>query len=64
MITRIARFSMNEEAALRKNTKTCNEEQLELKFEEGNNLRIFCSTTVFEGVKEIKQKQQSGTFKK
>ena len=53
MITRTARFSMNEEAALRKKIKTCNEEALVLKLEKGNNLRIFCSTTAFEGVKEI-----------
>ena len=46
MITRTARFSMNEEAALRKKIKTCNEEAQVLK------LRIFCSTTSFEGAKE------------
>ena len=33
MITRTARFSMNEEAALRKKIKTCNEETLVLKLE-------------------------------
>ena len=53
MITRTARFSKNEEAALRKKIKTCNEEALVLKLEKGNNLRIFCSTTAFGGVKEI-----------
>ena len=52
-ITRTARFSMNEEAAVRKKIKTCNEEPLVLKLEKGNNLRIFCSTTAFEGVKQI-----------
>ena len=31
MISRTARFSMNEEAALRKKIKTCNEEVLVLK---------------------------------
>ena len=40
-------------AALRKKIKTCNEEALVLKLEKGNNLRIFYSTTAFEGVKEI-----------
>ena len=44
---------MNEEAALRKKIKTCNEEALVLKLEKGNNLRIFCSTAAFEGVREI-----------
>ena len=33
MITRTARFSMNEEAALRKKIKTCNEETLVLKLD-------------------------------
>ena len=53
MITRTARFSMNEEAASRKKIKTCNEEALVLKLEKINILRIFCSATAFEGVKEI-----------
>ena len=53
VITRTARFSMNEEAAVRKKIKTCNEEPLLVKLEKGNNLRIFCSTTAFEGVKQI-----------
>ena len=53
VITRTARFSMNEEAAVRKKIKTCNEEPLLVKLEKGNNLRIFCSTTTFEGVKQI-----------
>ena len=53
MITRTARISMNEEAALRKKIKSCNKEELVLKPEKVNNLRIFCSTTTFEGVKEI-----------
>ena len=52
MITSTARFSMNEEAALRWKIKICNEEELVLKLEKGNNLRIFCSATAFEGVKE------------
>ena len=53
MIARISRFSMNEEVALRTKIKTYNEEALVLKLEKGNNLRIFCSATAFEGVKEI-----------
>ena len=44
---------MNEEAAVRKKMKSCNEEPLLVKLEKGNNLRIFCSTTTFEGVKQI-----------
>ena len=52
-ITRTARFSMNEEAAVRKKIKTCNEEPLLVKLEKGNNLRTFCRTTTFEGVKQI-----------
>ena len=42
VITRTARFSMNEEAAVRKKMKSCNEEPLLVKLEKGNNLRIFC----------------------
>ena len=53
MITRTARLSTNEEAALRKKIKTYNEEALVLKLEKGNNLRIICSATAFEVVKEI-----------
>ena len=44
---------MNEEAAARKKIKTRNEEPLLVKLEKGNNLRTFCSTTAFEGVKQI-----------
>ena len=36
-----------------KQRKTCNEEALVVKLEKGNNLRIFCSTTPFEGVLKI-----------
>ena len=32
-VTRTARFSMNEEAAVRKKTRTCNEEPLVVKLE-------------------------------
>ena len=53
MITKTARFSKNEEAEVRKKIKTCNEEPLVVKLEKGNNLKIFCSTTVFEGLKQI-----------
>ena len=35
----------------RKKIKTCNEEVLKL--EKGNNLKINCSTTVFEAMKEM-----------
>ena len=47
-----SRFSMDEEAAVRKKIKTCNEEPLLMKLGKGNNL-MFCSTTAFEGVKQI-----------
>ena len=53
MITRTARFSMNKEAAVRKKINTSNEEPLVVKIEKGNNVRIFCSTTAFQGVKQI-----------
>ena len=67
MITRTASFSVNEEAAVRKTIKTSNEELLVVKLEKGNNLRIFCSTTAFEGVKQIiensQQNQQNRIYK-
>ena len=53
MITRTARFSMNKEAAVRKKINTSDEEPLVVKIEKGNNVRIFCSTTAFQGVKQI-----------
>ena len=53
MITRTARFSMNEETAVRKKIKTCNKEPLIVKLKKENNLRIFCSNTGFEEVKQI-----------
>ena len=53
MITRTARFNMNKEAAVRKKINSSNEEPLVVKIEKGNNVRIFCSTTAFQGVKQI-----------
>ena len=53
MMTRTSRFSMNEDAAVRKKIKTCNEKPLVVKLEKRNNLTIFCSTTAFEEVKQI-----------
>ena len=38
VITRTARFSMNEEEVVRKKIKTCNKEPLLGKLEKGNNL--------------------------
>ena len=53
MITRTSRFNMNEEAAVRKKIRNCNEETFVVKYEKANNLRIFCSTTAFKGVRQI-----------
>ena len=53
MITRTARFSINEEVAVRNKVKTYNKEPLVVKLEKGNNLRLFCSTAAFGGVKQI-----------
>ena len=44
---------MNEEAAGRKKIKTCSEERLVVKLEKEKNLRIFCSTAAFDGMKQI-----------
>ena len=57
MITKTTRFSINEEAAVRKKIKTCNEKPLLVKLVKGNNPRIFCSTTALEGVKQIMKTQ-------
>ena len=64
MITRTARFSMSEELAIRKKIRTCNEEPLVVKHEKRNNLRIFCSTRAFEGVKQIIENTVSKTNKR
>ena len=53
MIIRTARFSINEEVAVRNKVKTYNKEPLVAKLEKGNNLRLFCSTAAFGGVKQI-----------
>ena len=53
MITRTARFSMNEEAAGRKKITTRSEERLVVKLEKEKNLRIFCSTAAFDEMKQI-----------
>ena len=63
MITSTARFSMNQEAAVRKNIKICNEEPFVVKLEKENNLRIFCSTTAFEEVEQIIEKTVSNINK-
>ena len=63
MITTTARFSMEEEAGLRKKIKTCNEEALVLKLEKRDNPRISCSTAAFEGVKEIIENTVSNSKK-
>lgn len=47
MTTRTSRFSMNEEVALTKKIKICNEESLVAKLEKGNNLRIFYGRKAF-----------------
>ena len=53
MITRTARFSINEEVAVRNKVKTYNKESLVVKLEKGNNLRLLCRTAAFGGVKQI-----------
>ena len=63
MITRTASFTMNKEAWVRKKIKACNEEPLVVKPEKGNNIWIFCSTTAFEGVKQIIENTVSKTNK-
>ena len=57
MITRTARFSTYEEVAVRKKIKTCNKEPLVVNLEKENNLRIFCSTTVFEEIEKESSSQ-------
>ena len=51
---------MNEETAVRKKIKTCNEDPLVVKLEKRNNLRIFCSKTAFDGVKQNQSIRDGG----
>ena len=54
---------MNKEVSVRKKIKTCNEEPLVVKREWEKNLRIFCSSTLFEEVKQIIENTVSKTKK-
>ena len=54
---------MNKEVSVRKKIKTCNEEPLVVKREREKNLRIFCSSTLFEEVKQIIENTVSKTKK-
>ena len=54
---------MNKEVSVRKKIKTCNEEPLVVKREREKNLRIFCSSTLFEEVKQIIESTVSKTKK-
>ena len=53
MIIRRVRFSMKEEAALKKKVKTGNEKVLLLKLKKVSNLRVFYNTTTHKEVKKI-----------
>ena len=51
--SRIVNYTINEKTAIKKKIKLCREVPLEIKIEKGNNLRIFCSTAVFENIRKI-----------
>ena len=44
-------LTLNEKAAIQKKIKSCKDESWVVKMKKGNNLRICCSTTVFEKIR-------------
>ena len=50
--TRRVNYTINEKASIKKKIKSCGEVPLQIKMEKGNNLRIFCSTTTFENIRQ------------
>ena len=56
IMTRTARYRINEKAAIDKKIKACNNEPIQIKMEKGNNLRVYCSAVAFEGVRGILEK--------
>ena len=56
IMTRTARYRINENAAIDKKIKACNNEPIQIKMEKGNNLRVYCSAVAFEGVRGILEK--------
>ena len=51
--SRRVNYIINEKTPIKKKIKSCREAPLQIKIEKGNNLRIFCSTTVFENIRKI-----------
>ena len=51
--TRRVNYTINEKTAIKKKIKSCREVPLQIKMEKGNNLKIFCSTTTFENIRQM-----------
>ena len=56
IMRRTTRYRINEKIATDKKMKACNNEPIQIKMEKGNNLRVYCSAVVFEGVRGILEK--------
>ena len=56
IMTRTTRYRINEKIAIDKKIKACNNKPIQIKMEKGNNLRVYCSAVVFEGVRGILEK--------
>ena len=50
ILIRTTRYKINEKIAIDKKTKTCNNELIQIKIEEGINLSVHCSALAFEEV--------------
>ena len=48
IVTRTARYTINEKTATEKIIKECNNETIQIKMKKGNNLRVYCSAVAFE----------------
>ena len=51
--TRRVNYTINEKTTIKKNIKSCREVPLQIKMEKRNNLRIFCSTIIFENIRQM-----------
>ena len=56
IMTGTTRYRINEKVAIDKKIKACNNEPIQINMEKGHNLRVYCSTVAFEGVRGILEK--------
>ena len=50
---RVEKYTLNQRTAIQKKVKGCKEQPLTIKIERGNDLRILCSTAIFEATRKI-----------